>query len=1609
MKKRILSLLLAIAIAFAMPIGIAEVQPEEWQNYQISVSDANDTQTVAMPVENAPTHAYWIKLGEQDSLEGLSLHISNMNEQGYTFYPADGTKLSGLVDANGTLEGEYLAVQVFNAQGEQIDTLLLYFSKSPAPQIEPEVIPVTVNVLYQDAMGNTVAQDTFVANTLGTNTVNANLELLPKGYTLADESSKTVELMTGGVVQPEQIVFTVEKGNVELGADVLVEYADEDGNVIVSENVTVSNLGENIINANTSLVPKGYVLDGNTSISVNLSDANIPEPNTVRFNLKKDVQEEISGTVSVIYVDTTGEYLNSEQVTINKVGTNAVSANQSMVPDGYTLEGNDSYNVELGSDGSLTPDQITFTYKKPESNENKIEPITVTVKYLDQDDPSKELQPSSSVVLNSVGEHSIDNAYPVIEGYDLVSPASVVVTVSGDNTVDKPEVVFSYKKTEVTIPKQEFKPVKITIHYIDQENKEIQPATEQTLENPGDYEIKPQYQSIDGYKLVGQGTQSLTVFDDGSASSVEIYFTYQKIETNEDSDKPSNDSENPEKPENPTENGDAQDATGKIGTVNAKSVNVRKKPSKNGDQITQLKQGTEITILEVVEDKSGQKWAKIQYGKNRTGYMLMEFIDVSQNKPTDENAPSENKVNAVLKVQYTAEDGTVLYEYESTYDKTGEYTVELRNVQETIGYEPVAETSKKIVVDEKGSIDVNPLVFQFKKMSIAANVIVHYEDLNGKSIAEPFTKTYTAAGDYTLAPEKEIAGYELVEPITYAVYVNESGVATPDDVIFKFREKTVTGKVTVEYLDAEGNKIANDTEVTLDEVGTKTVTPETIFTDYELTGESSYQVTLNADGTVVPNKVQFKYNKKDIALNAQLKIHYVDVNGNKIADDSTQSFTNEGNHDVYPNASIPADYELQGDVKQTVVLDANNVLTPSEITFTYKKIDKPIVIDAKLKVRYIDTESNSIAQDDIITLTEIGEHTIKPKLNFNEYILQNASEKVQVNPDSTVVPNEISFIYERKLPKEPTADVHIKYVDENNTPIAPDTIQTINRLGNNTVMANQTTIGDNYKIIGNGQMNVVLYQDGTAVPNPVIFVYKNTAEDFEHYIGYALSNSKVALRTSPSGDDKYIIQSLDRNTLLYISGQKKTNGILYHSVQLLNGQNGFIMDADITKITNAEADKYRREYEESKKPQNSPPVPAQTGYAMTLGNIPFRQFASGYSNIMQELYSGTVIFLNGKVEYNEGRAWYVAQYNNKLGYVRSDQVRMLSQSETENFLKNNNAVQAVETNAPQFNPNGLSSYGYVTSGNVNFRTKPNKQARIIQKINRYGMGLILETSNIGGTTWYKVNFDGKIGYVQGDYFKNMTLDEFKKFLASKEYRQGIENNLEIDNDNYTRPITKPKYDKGSASPGKLQTLEDYNAGTWRNPNIARASYEPFRPNLTPMPEVDQIEVSPTPTMIVDPSFSLDVLGESPSTSPEPSESISPNDTEPVKENTKGSSPFVFIGLLAVLGLGGAVGYAAIMKKKREKLLEAQKAKHAAAQRQGTQNRLNQSATPRDPYANPTSYGRNNFQNANKPGANQFRPGTDAFKKPSDNNAPQSVIGNEEKPNAPEESNRRRRR
>ena len=307
----------------------------------------------------------------------------------------------------------------------------------------------------------------------------------------------------------------------------------------------------------------------------------------------------------------------------------------------------------------------------------------------------------------------------------------------------------------------------------------------------------------------------------------------------------------------------------------------------------------------------------------------------------------------------------------------------------------------------------------------------------------------------------------------------------------------------------------------------------------------------------------------------------------------------------------------------------------------------------------------------------------------------------------------------------------------------------------------------------------------------------------------------------------------------------------------------------------------------------------------------------------------------------------MVQYNGQWGCVRGDQMRMLSQAETEAYLQSQQATLIPDvTQAPTPEPisqNSLSSYGHVQSNaKVNLRAQPSKSADRLRLLDNNAFALVLGTVVNSEGTWYHVSQAGTEGYIHGDYFKVLTLGELTTFLQSKEYLDA---------------------NSGSSSTGnntnQIQRVEDYNKTVWKNPALS-VSYEPFNPYATPTPDPERLPTNtPTPT---------------PTVSPSPTPELAPvGITTPAPtEKTGGSVLPLVIAVVLVGGIGGGAYYAYSIHKQNERRRQAVRAQQAQRARAAAQPQTQ--AARNNPAAQPqTRPAQNNLAAQQRPYGQQSAP------------------------------------
>ena len=295
-----------------------------------------------------------------------------------------------------------------------------------------------------------------------------------------------------------------------------------------------------------------------------------------------------------------------------------------------------------------------------------------------------------------------------------------------------------------------------------------------------------------------------------------------------------------------------------------------------------------------------------------------------------------------------------------------------------------------------------------------------------------------------------------------------------------------------------------------------------------------------------------------------------------------------------------------------------------------------------------------------------------------------------------------------------------------------------------------------------------------------------------------------------------------------------------------------------------------------------------------------------------------------------------------------------------------------------YDPNELSCYGYVTTDAVNFRTEASSSSRRIRLMKRYATFIVYGSVQADGETWYKVSYDGQMGYLNGKYFKQMTVSEAEQFLKSDKYKEGLANNStqnKTDNNTGSSPTT-------TGSPSGIVTAEDQKVSEWVNPAAGSAvSYKPFDPFATPepLPEnefeknefvnslIDQVKAgtlkkeelqielekfykdAADPAGVVERAMAY-IEGKTELAAEEPSQSPEPLATEeitefPQEQSTGGGAGWVAAGIVLAAGAGG--GYYWYLQRERKRKAAQRMAQKRVAQqnRAAQQNKARTAGQP----------------------------------------------------------------
>ncbi len=1290
-------------------------------------------------------------------------------------------------------------------------------------------------------------------------------------------------------------------------ADITVYYLDVDNNTPVASPTmkTVSEYDTTVTPAPFDLQPN-YELTGEASYNIDLTYDGA-DRSEVTFYYKKASMPTADITVYYLDVDSNNPVASPTMKTVSEYDTTVIPAPFDLQPN-YELTGEASYNINLTYDGA-DRSEVTFYYKKA-----SMPTADITVYYLDVDTNTPVASPNMKTV--SEYDTTVTPApFDLQLNYELTGETSYNINLTYDGA-DRSEVTFFYQAIIVPTEEPVVQPVTIPVLYLDLESGLPVASDSSVTIQPGtsvDVYAAPNDLLAD-YTLSSQSDpmQTVAVNADGSTDVYEVVFYYVYTPATPEPILP-------------------QEIVISYYSVDMVQI---------ADATTALCQPGE-NIITPNQPAIGSEWEL--EGENSVTVLLDDngLTPATVTFYYKQKQPAATMAPMPVSVRYVDKNGNNLRSEDKIYLPAGDHPITAPGTLDET-YILDGENTVLVHVDEFGA---NPSIvtFTYRESTVApkvALVTVKYVEVTSGSTFFSTSQVCTSENENLIGVDMEAlrqAGaenYILQSPAVISITVDENGVATPGEAVFQFlkpADPTQTPvptetpaptpelqvNVRVYFRTAEGIDVAPYQEVPCF-VGNNTIeaAPVNLLPNYVLAGESYQTVTLSETGVLAPEMVVFTY---------------------------VSTIT-----PVPPTAS-PFPYEitevsLWGYPTGDGINFRSEPYTTSRDTIirTLKRSELCHIIG---EMRNGDGEEWYLV--DVDGTVGFLKKTVVRQLNEKEIAALFGYTPVPATPSPTPIPentpidrwgktnNKVFFrssmekLNNNKLGElKSGTEVWVQHLDSMegeqwyavhvNGQAGFVMAEFVDLLSKEESDRLQAALASPAPTATPEATPIVATPVPTPIPTPTVVPTPVPTATPVPYTGYALTMYQVPLRTGATDDA--ILEWLPADSLVYVNNQTYVAGTSWSYVGNMNSQNyGFILTDALMPISNEAAQYYLGLIAQSKITPS--PVPMQqTGYAMTIGDgVPLRSFADTNGEIQQLMPYMAVGMVRGQ-EYHDNTTWHLVHYNGMWGYVRADQMRMMSQQEVDAYLLSLEKSTPLPTQAPStpapITQESLSSYGHVisSSGKVNLRTEPSTDSTRLRLLDNYAFALVMGTERgKDGKTWYHVSQAGTEGYIQGDYFKVLTLSELTRFLQSNEYKAANTQTSQ----------------SGNNTSGQLQPVEDYNQNVWQNPALTH-TYAPFVPP-TATPDPERLPTStpiptPIPTSVIAPAATATA-------------SFAPitGGFTPTPETTKdgGSAlPWILLGL-GIAG-GGGVIYAYSLHKQNERrrqAVRAQQARQAAARAQ----------------------------------------------------------------------------
>ena len=1351
-----------------------------------------------------------------------------------------------------TVMGETEQIVTVDENGAQPQEITFVYQR--------EIHPVEIPVHYVDENGEKIADDTTKIISPSDNIV------LPAGNVSPDDfeltSLEAVEvLLDGDGAHPAEVTFRYRR--VIKPVNVTLHYMDDAGNVIAEDSVVSVPAGESVVTTQADIDPARYALlePGAYPVTVTLEGASATEFTFVYQRLVQPV------TVILRYVDERGEMIVPDSEAQYAEGFHQVRPVADISSEEYILTGPEFYPLTVTLDGA-SESTFTFTYQRV------VKPVQVTVHCVDEtgepvaEDTYQTLTEGSNVVFCPAN----------LENYFLPDSADPFqnVTVDADGAhPDEVTFVLQRRSTE---------PVTVPVLYIDQDTG-IEIAMRRTVTVQPDTvtevsALPAPEDLLADYLLVSEPTVSVSVDKKGVSSVSEVVFSY--VYTVHPTDTPEQaPAEAPtvlpeeaptalstleptaEPTQEPTEAPTEEPPQAQPVTVIVHYLDTEGKPVAQDGSVrcdvgdTAIK-AAPVDLLEgYVPD--GPQDALVHVDENGADPAEITFL---YRYMAEAPAPKVALVN----VKYLDPDGNVFYSYPTTCAEGRENPVYINwdNVDSSLGYTLASSDMVKVTVDSAGVATPDEVVFQFKE-GLSASLWVYYRDLvTNQDVASPHETTcYPGSNTIIADPVNLEPGYTLSGPSSVTVTLTEDGELNPNEVVFQYwREVT--------------------------EAPTATVAPyeEPMDAYFYPTGPS---VHVRSSTTTAENNILGMVSSSDVGR----------IRGKII--------TGEGN--VWYSVEING---MTGYMSDTVVRFLNEAEIMALFNYTPEPTFVPTPVPTEVPVGMVidrwgqtnvkvnfrrSPDKNGVRIDELHKNQRVWIKSAEsPKDEKWYYVIHNGVTGYVMAKYVDILGEAESEQIQRSLPTPvPTQEPPATPVPTL-APTAPPTELP-------TLAPTEVPTPEPTEVVTPVPVTEAPTESPTLPPTETPAPYR----------GYALTISQTDLRTGVSPADD-TIQTLAAQTLVDVKAETTVDEVAWAHAQVVGSENlGFIPMSSLLPISNDEAKIYRDQIFTTPEVTASPSPEQVQGYAMTLGSgVPLRNYPDTNGEIITLLPYTSVAYVYAQ-QYADA-AWHLVQYNGMWGFIRQDQLRMMSPDEVRAYEES--MIDSTPSPSPAPTPEpitqtSLSSYGHVqsSSGKVNLRSRPSVTSTPLRLLDNYVFALVLGTEAgedpSDEKTWYYVSQDGMEGYIRSDYFHVLSLSELPAFLNSAEYQNA--NNSVSD----------------TVSVSQIQPVEDYNRIVWNNPNLA-ATYEPFNPAGTYSPEPETVAPTNTPAPTDTPV---------PSATPQiaPVGPTGGNLPEPNVQQGGAPWPWVLLGLAVVGGGGAYYAYIVHSQNKKRAAMRAQQARQARGQ------------------------------------------------------------------------------